>query len=282
MLPRGTRIGQYVVQCCVSAGLMSEVYEGRHVDGERRVAIKVLSAELDPQEELAARFLNEAHVLQRLRHAHLVEALEPGTLPDGRPFVVLEWLPMDLHRLLRRAGGRLPLRTVVRIGSQLTDVMALLHERGIIHRDLKPANVLLAHGEPETLHIKLADLGLAKLLPQEDEPLSAVPVSTVGNTRLGTLDYMAPEQWKRSKSVDPKADVYALGVLLFEMLAGRLPFLPDEENDLMYLHLIVPPPLDLLEGLAPADLRGLISRMLNKKPAPRPTMREVLEQLTQG
>lgn len=109
-----------------------------------------------------------------------------------------------------------------------------------------------------------------------------MPVSTVGNTRLGTLDYMAPEQWKRSKSVDPKADVYALGVLLFEMLAGRLPFIPDEENDLMYLHLIVPPPLELLEGVAPAALCGLISRMLKKKPAERPTMREVLEQLAVG
>jgi serine/threonine-protein kinase len=288
MLSPGLRIGEYVLVRLAAMGAMSEVYEGRHVARGHPVAVKVLSPEWCLHAEVMARFLNEARALQSLRHAHIVTAFECGTLPERPPFMILEWLPVDLHQVLSRVEGPLSPGTAVHVAAQLADALAALHDRGIVHRDLKPANVLLAREEPPVLEVKLADLGLAKVSPREADartggepaPPSAHPVSTGGSALLGTWDYMAPEQWIRSKSVDPKADVYALGVLLFQMLTGRLPFVAEQQKNLMYLHLLEPPPLELLDGRVPATTRDLVAGMLGKKPAQRPTMREVMERLT--
>jgi serine/threonine-protein kinase len=266
---------------------MSEVYEGLHAPSGRTVAVKVLSAEWCLHPELVARFLNEAQALQRLRHARIVTAFSSGTLPNGPPFIILEWLPVGLHQVLAREEGALSPRLAVHVARQLAEALAALHAQGIVHRDLKPANVLLAREERPSLDVKLADLGLAKLPPSkavpegegEDGPLAISPVSTGGGAMLGTWDYMAPEQWIASKCVDPKTDVYALGVLLFQMLAGRLPFVAEQQKDLMYLHLLEPPPLGLLGDAVSAELRGLISEMLSKKAAPRPTMSCVVVRL---
>ncbi|WP_257450694.1 serine/threonine-protein kinase [Archangium lipolyticum] len=282
MLSPGLRIGEHVLVRRVAIGAMSEVYEGRHETLGHPVAVKVLFPEWCAHEEVVARFLNEARALQLLRHARIVTAFEYGTLPGGTPFMVLEWLPVDLHRVLTRAGGPLPPRDAVRVTTQLAEALTALHERGIVHRDLKPANVLLAREEPSALEVKLADLGLAKMPPSEVEARAeepTLPVSTGGGALLGTWDYMAPEQWVQSKSVDPKADVYALGVLLFQMLTGQLPFPAEQQKDLMYFHLLEPPPLDLLEGRVPPTIRDLVAEMLGKKPAQRPAMRDVMERL---
>jgi serine/threonine-protein kinase len=265
---------------------MSEVYEGRHALSGRAVAVKVLSAEWCIHPELVARFLNEAQALQRLRHARIVTAFSSGILPEGPPFIILEWLPVGLHQVLEREKGALSPRLAANVARQLAEALAALHAQGIVHRDLKPANVLMARQDRSILEVKLADLGLAKVPSKaapggggEGSPLSISPVSTGGGALLGTWDYMAPEQWIASKGVDPKADVYALGVLLFQMLAGRLPFVAEQQKDLMYLHLLEPPPLGLLGGTVPADLRGLVSEMLNKKAGPRPTMSYVVGRL---
>lgn len=279
MFPSGLQIGEHVLVRRVASGAMSEVYEGRHVNSGHPVAVKVLSPEWCLQPEVVARFLNEARALQRLRHARIVKTFACGTLPEGAPFMILEWLPVDLHQVLSRAEGPLSSQAAVRIAWQLADALAALHDHGLVHRDLKPANVLLARDEPTALEIKLADLGLAKVLPDETAARAALPVSTGGGTLLGTWDYMAPEQWIQSKSVDPRADVYALGVLLFQLLTGRLPFIAEQQKDLMYLHLLEPPPLELLEGRGPVGLRTLLTGMLGKKPSQRPTMHEVLARL---
>ncbi|QRK06582.1 serine/threonine protein kinase [Archangium violaceum] len=270
----------------VAIGAMSEVYEGRHETLGHPVAVKVLFPEWNAHEKVVARFLNEARALQSLRHARIVTAFTYGTLPEGPPFMILEWLPVDLHQLLSRTGGPLPPGAAVRISAQLADALTALHERGIVHRDLKPANVLLAREELPSLEVKLADLGLAKVPPggAEDHPDGGAgpgpaPVSTGSSAMLGTWDYMAPEQWIESRRVDPKADVYALGVLLFQLVTGRLPFIAEQQKDLMYLHLMEPPALELLEGQVPVTLRDLVAGMLGKKPAQRPTMREVMERL---
>ncbi|WP_239470205.1 serine/threonine-protein kinase [Archangium violaceum] len=288
-LSPGFRIEGHEIVRLAAIGAMSEVYEARHGLDGNPVAVKVLSLEWCANEELVARFLNEARALEHLRHERIVTLFAYGTLPGGgSPFMVLEWLPVDLHQVLMHAGGPLSPSTAARITQQLAEALAALHNRGIVHRDLKPANVLLPREELTPLDVKLADLGLAKVLPGEAMPhpggesktLSSLPVSTGGSALLGTWDYMAPEQWIQSKAVTPKADVYALGVLFFQMLTGRLPFLAEQQKDLMYLHLLEPPRLDLLANSVPTTTRELLGRMLNKKPSPRPTMREVMEQLS--
>lgn len=278
-LAPGTRVGEYLLVRRVAVGATSTVYAGRHATRREPVAVKVLSPEWCLHPEVVARFLNEARTLQELRHPHLVRALASGVLPQGLPFMVLEWQPEDLHEALARQGGRLPARDSVQVVRQLAEVLALLHARGLIHRDLKPANVLVARREPGAWWVQLADLGLAKRLATGEGAASALPVSTAGSALLGTWDYMAPEQWVRPKSVDDRADVYSLGVLWFQLLTGRLPFIAGEQQGLMFCHVARPPPLELLEGVAPAALGSLLARMLAKKAAERPAMAEFLELL---
>ncbi|RYZ13028.1 MAG: serine/threonine protein kinase [Myxococcaceae bacterium] len=229
MLPSGTHVGAYVLERRVALGATSEVYAARHSVRDEAVAVKVLSPRWCAHPEVIARFLNEAQALLELRHPHLVRALASGFLPQGpQPFLVLEWLPLDLHQWLSSMGGRLSADDSARVVAQLASVLALLHARGLVHRDLKPANILVARPGKSAPEVKLADLGLAKhggaSLPM------AQHVSTAGGAVLGTWDYMAPEQWARSKRVGGEADVYALGILWFQLLAGRLPFQGDDEQ----------------------------------------------------
>ncbi|AKJ02439.1 serine/threonine-protein kinase [Archangium gephyra] len=279
MLSPGTRVGEYVIVRRVAVGATSDVYEGRHAARGEPVAVKVLSPTWCVHAEVVARFLNEARTLEEFQHPRLVKGLASGVLSEGPPFMVLEWLPVDLHQALARAGGRLPEPACARIIRQLAEVLAALHARGLVHRDLKPANVLLARQEPDAWEVKLADLGLAKRMAPQGTETPALPVSTAGNALLGTWDYMAPEQWIQSKSVDFRADVYALGVLWFQLLAGRLPFIGGEKS-LMHEHLLAPPPLHLLEGLATGPTRAMVGRMLGKTMAERPTLDEVLARVS--
>lgn len=280
----GSRVDDYEVLRRVAIGASSEVFEARHLGSGRAAAVKVLHAAWCLDAELVARFLNEARALQAIQHPRIVIAHASGVLAEGPPFMILEWLPVDLHRVLARAAGGLPACTAARIAGQVGEALAALHERGIVHRDLKPANVLLTGEEPAVADIKLADLGLAKVRAGAAEGQAAAagavtaafPVSTGGGALLGTWDYMPPEQWIRSKDVDAKADVYALGVLLFQMLSGTLPFIAEQPQELMSLHLFEEPPLARLEGVAPAAIRALIARMLSKKASARPAMAEIV------
>lgn len=278
MLASGTCVGEYLIVRCVAVGATSEVYSGRHATSGEPAAVKVLSPEWCLHAEVVARFLNEAQTLQELRHPHLIRALASGVLPEGRPFMVLEWQPEDLHHALAHKGGRLAVRDCVQVLRQLADVLALLHARGLVHRDLKPANVLVSQREPGAWKVQLADLGLAKRLAT-GSGLAALPVSTAGSALLGTGEYRAPEQWTRSKTVDDRADVYSLGILGFQLLTGRLPFIAEAQQSLMFCHVARPPPLELLDGVAPVALRSLLARLLAKKAAERPPMADVLSLL---
>ncbi|NOK36069.1 serine/threonine protein kinase [Corallococcus exercitus] len=279
MLPSGTRVDAYVLEGRVAMGATSEVYAARHAAQDEAVAVKVLSPEWCGHPEVVARFMNEARALMELRHPHLVQALASGVLPEShQPFLILEWLPLDLHQWLPLVGGRLSADESARIVGQLASVLAMLHARGLIHRDLKPANILMARPGKAAPEVKLADLGLAKH-GGTARPM-ARHVSTAGSAVLGTWDYMAPEQWTRSKQVGVEVDVYALGILWFQLLAGRLPFQGDEEQALMARHILQPPPLALLEGLAPAAHRAFLARMLGKVASTRPSLMELQALLT--
>ncbi|WP_228557314.1 serine/threonine-protein kinase [Myxococcus sp. AB025B] len=276
----GMQWGRYVIDSLVAVGGSSDVYRARALDGDGWVAVKTLSQSASLQAELVARFQNEAEALLSLRHPYLVEALEMGTpTEDGPPFLVLEWLPVSLHELLARRGGRLSLEEGVQVLRQLAQVLHFLHEKGVIHRDLKPENVLMACSGPAALEVRLTDLGLARLVPGEGARAPSLYVSTAREALLGTGEYMAPEQWTSPKGVDAKVDVYALGVLGFRLLVGAPPFSASERSGLFFLHALKPPPLALLEGLAPEPLRVLLGAMLAKKPGQRPEMVDVARTL---
>lgn len=287
-LASGTPIGDYEMVARIALGGMSEVYEARHRGSHVRVAIKLLLEEWCADGELLARFRNEGLMLEELAHPHIVTLLAQGNLPDERPFLVLEWLPGTLGQVLRHGGALAPAHAL-RITAQLAEALASLHARGLVHRDLKPENVLFAGEDLATARMKLADLGLAKRLAsttldlgsieQNEGRIALLPVSTGGSAVLGTGEYMAPEQWVQSKTAGPGADVYALGVLLFQMLAGRLPFVSEQPQGLMYSHVMEPPPLALIPQQVSPDLLSVLTQMLKKKSGDRPSMRDVAAQL---
>lgn len=277
MLAPGAQIEGYEVVRLAAIGAMCQVYEARSPGAGGVVAFKVLHDVFCADEEVVTRFCNEASLLRTLRHPYIVGLLAAGRLPGGRPYAVLEWLPSNLARALAAAGNPFSARTAARVASQIAAALSALHERGIVHRDLKPDNVLLDDGDIDRAAVRLADLGLAKVRAESGrEPLAVEHISTGGGGLVGTWDYMAPEQWIKSKSVDARADVYSLGVLLFQMLAGRLPFVGDQPKDLMALHLFEKPPLSRLGDVVTRDVRDLVGRMLRKLPADRPGMEEVL------
>ncbi|WP_437288473.1 serine/threonine-protein kinase [Sorangium sp. So ce406] len=280
MLAPGANVEGYEVVSVMAIGAMCHVYEARADGAAQPVAVKVLHESWCADEEIVTRFRNEASVLRSIQHPHVVRLLGAGTLPTGSPYMVLERLQTHLARALADAEGALPPRIAAHLAAQIASALLALHNRGIVHRDLKPANVLLDAHALDEARIRLADLGLAKVRPEARSDLPAVGhVSTGGGALLGTWDYMAPEQWIKSKSVGAGADVYSLGVLLFQMLAGRLPFVAEEPKDLMALHLFESPPMDRLGEQTPPALRDLTGRMLSKVPAARPAMQEVSERL---
>lgn len=277
MLEPGASVADFAIVARAGMGASCEVYEARHLSSGRRAAVKVLHDAFCLEPGIIARFRQEARALARFRHPRLVEALASGDLPDGPPFVILEWLPIDLERALRDVGGRLDAPVALRVATQIAEGLAALHAEGMVHRDLKPANVLATGDDLAVAELKLADLGLAKV-PQVESVGSRTPfehVSTDGRAALGTWEYMAPEQWIGSKDVDARADVYALGALLFQLLTGRPPFVAEGAKDWMFRHLFDPPEMDLLDGLVAPALLDLMARMLSKGVSQRPSLGEI-------
>lgn len=280
MLAPGLIIENYEIVRLVAVGGMCHVYEARSKGESSSVAIKVPHTSWTADQEISRRFLNEARVLQEIRHPHVVTLLAAGTLPDGAPYMILQWLPFHLARVMAECQNMLTPARVIRLAAQIARALAALHDRGIVHRDIKAANVLLDVPDVDRAQVRLADLGLAKVVSERsNHPAALAHVSTGGSVLLGTWDYMAPEQWIKSKNVDAKADVYSLGVLVFQMLAGRLPFVAEAPKALMTLHLFEEPPMKRLNERVPAALKILVERMLYKLPKLRPAMHEVLEQL---
>lgn len=237
------------------------------------VVIKVMHRELLPQVDLVMRFVNEALLLQRLRHPGLVQVRACGQLEDGCPYTVMERLGPSLYSLLRAEPRGLPLLRGLLFGQQLAEAAAALHRAGVVHRDIKPDNALLTRG-PEQ-RAKLIDLGLARV----GEAGHALPVSTAESALLGTYEYMAPEQWASPKRVGDRADVYSLGAALFELLTGRPPFQAARPQALMGMHLFQPPPDPLATHPGLKPVAPLLREMLRKDPETRPSMAEVAARL---
>ncbi len=272
-------IGPYRIVRILGQGGMGVVLEAIHQAIGRRVAIKVLHAELASNAEYVQRFLNEACAANGINHPSIVDIYDMGSLPDGTTYLVMEFIEGEtLGRRIERRGGTLSIEETTWIGREIAVAMAAAHNAGIVHRDLKPDNVMIAmHADSVGGEkIKLLDFGIAKVRPG----LGQAKAQTVIGTVMGTLWYMSPEQLKNTADVDGRSDTYSLGALLYHLLAGQPPFRASSEAELIVLNLTqTPAPLRMLAPRVPKPLEELIERMLHKEPAARPSMIEVATQL---
>jgi serine/threonine-protein kinase len=258
----GQTVGQYRIVSFLGAGGMAEVFIGEHEVIGRQVAIKVLMAELCQQPQTVDRFMNEARALARINHPNVVEIFDVGRLPSGRVCIVMELLRGEpLSRVIARR--RLAVPDAVAIAQQTSDAMAAAHDRKIIHRDLKPDNIFIA-SDADGLRVKVLDFGVAKLLD------GAGQVATATRTALGTASYMSPEQFKSSRQVDHRSDVYALGCVLFELLTGAPPYPQKNLAQQMLAHATEPiPVVSAANPAAPPALDAVLAHMLAKSPDER-------------
>jgi serine/threonine protein kinase len=218
----GTMLGPYQLREPLGRGGMATVYRANQLTVGRDVAVKVLSPDLADEPEFISRFEHEARVVAGLQHPNIVAIHDFGRVGPLTYLVMRLMEGGSLDRELRR--GPLPNERVIQIAGQIAAALDYAHGRGIVHRDLKPTNVLLdAAG-----NASLTDFGIAKLVT--GGPVTGL---TAAGTVMGTPTYMAPEQW-RSEPVDARTDVYALGVLIYQMLTGRVPFASETPHGLMY------------------------------------------------
>lgn len=256
---------------------MSAVYEAIHVKIGRPVAIKVLHRSLASDADVVARFVNEARAVGTFGHPNIVASTDFGELPGGIPFLVLEYLSGRTLAEEIAALGRLEIRRVVRLGVQVASALDAAHARGVVHRDLTSENIFLTAQDGIADHVKVLDFGISKFLSTTDTS----PRTRRGLT-MGTPEFMAPEQIADPQAVDSRVDIYALGVILYQMLAGQTPFgrLPLQAL-LTTIVLEAPPPIDRSD--LPDGLRAIVERALVKNPGERyATMRQLgleLEQL---
>ena len=273
------KIGVYRIIRKLGEGGMGAVFEALHEEIERRVAIKILHHEFARNADITRRFFNEARAVNRIAHPSLVQISDYGQLPDGTAYIVMEYLSGEtLGRRLRRLGGRLGPATVLHLGWQIAAALTAAHEKNIVHRDLKPENIMLV---PDPMvqggeRAKLLDFGIAKLAAEA----KGTAERTGSEVIMGTPMYMSPEQCRGAGIVDGRTDVYSLGVMLYQMLAGRPPFVGEGSGELIGMHLFcAPPALQELAPRAPASLVVLVHRLLEKEREGRPTMRQVADEL---
>jgi tRNA A-37 threonylcarbamoyl transferase component Bud32 len=281
MFDVGDEIGPYKIVRRLGAGGMGEVFQGRHRHMHRDAAIKVLREELSTNAEVVRRFFTEARATAAVRHPAIIEIFDCDVHPRGSAFIVMELLEgEDLAKRLAERGsflGDLPgLRAIAR---QVANGLGAAHDVGIVHRDLKPGNIFLAGaaGAGPPAVVKILDFGIAKLLYGDVEGHERTRTGNV----LGTPLYMSPEQARGARAVDHRADIYALGCVLFEMLSGRPPFVDKAAAEVIVAHIFKPAPRvsSLVEGV-PAALDELVAAMLEKEPAARPqTMKDVAARL---
>src|SRR5512139_542426 len=252
--------GNYRLVARLGAGGMGEVYKGVHDAIGSKVAIKLLHATAARDRSLQERFLLEAKAVNRIEHPGVVKIIDAGRMDNGRPFLVMELLDgSSLHDLHK--AGKLSLVDACRAMVDVLDALAAAHAAGVVHRDLKPANLFRTkYGRTFVLAF-----GVAKLMAS-DAPVRL----TMTGSAIGTPHYMAPEQI-RGKPVTPAVDIYAAGVVLFELLCNRRPFDHTDEDGVMAAHLEQrPPPPRALEPAIPLAVQDVILTAIAKYPAKRP------------
>jgi serine/threonine protein kinase/Flp pilus assembly protein TadD len=270
----GTQVGAYEILSHLGAGAMGDVYRGVHKQLQRPVAIKALKPEIAISESLVGRFFAEARAVNLIRHENIVECTDMIRDQLGRSFMVMELLDGKTLGELKASVVKLPWPRAVKIAAQIADAIAAAHEKGIIHRDLKPDNVFLIKRRETDDYVKILDFGIAHLKPEQGGHSA-----TQTGAALGTPAYMSPEQ-VRGEKVTAAADIYCLGVMLFELITGELPFNGESAAEVMVGHLSTPPPDISQSARIPSPLASLVNSMLCKAQDERPpSMAEIADQL---
>ncbi|MCS6912443.1 MAG: protein kinase [Myxococcales bacterium] len=270
----GETIGPYRVVSRLAQGGMSTVFRAINEQIGRQVAIKVMRSRYMGNASVRDRFLNEARVANLARHPALVQIYEFGELPGGRPYLVMELIEGESLRARReRAGGTLPEAEALRLMHLVAECVAATQQQGVYHLDLKPDNIMVLSG-PEGERVKLLDFGTARPLqvPAETDLSDSRTDTEAG---MGTPNYMAPEQFGGAHAVTDRTDVYAIGVMLYELLAGRRPYAQPGFAPMSEPHR----PLAKAAPSVSAATARLVEQMLSYRPADRPRLPEVVERL---
>jgi tRNA A-37 threonylcarbamoyl transferase component Bud32 len=256
--------GRYRIIRTVEEGGMGTVFLAEHVMIKRRLAVKILHSELATDTEVIERFMNEARAAGTLGHPHIVESTDMGFTRDDIPYIVFEYLEGTLLTdEIYRTGG-LSARRALKIAEQIASALLAAHNANIVHRDLKSDNVYLTDKDDAPDHVKVLDFGISRFM---DDGIAGIAGTGMV---MGTPEYMAPEQVTHPDSVDHRADIYALGVILYEMLAARVPFSTDGDRKALVERIVheVPPPLARAD-LPPGLQEMILTKLIAKDPAKR-------------
>jgi serine/threonine protein kinase len=271
--------GKYRIDSLLNEGGMGSVYKGTHVMMDKTVAVKVLRPSLAADEKIVARFSREARAASRISHPNAISVTDIGEDENGIVFLVMEYLSGQTLKQLIRDEGPLPLPRIVEITRQIGDALAAAHAQGVVHRDLKSDNIMLLDTTTVGDHAKVLDFGIAKINEPDGEFDGGL---TAPNLVIGTPQYMSPEQCSQDSEIDHRSDIYSLGVILYEMLVGHVPFSGDSATMVMMKHLQEPVPSVLEErNDVPPPISRVVARAMAKVPGNRyQTIPELIEDLT--
>jgi serine/threonine protein kinase len=267
-----TLAGRYRILRKIGEGGMGIVYEAIHVVIEKSVALKVLREDFSHREDVVERFRQEAKSASRIGHEHIIDISDFGVTPSGAHFFVMELLHgRDLAEELE-LGGPLPTRRVLGIALQCAKALEAAHAKGIVHRDMKPENVFLTRRDTGEDFIKIVDFGIAKMSDMETGRALPGKKITKSGMIFGTPEYMSPEQ-AAGKALDHRVDVYALGIIMYELMTGRVPFMGDTFMGILTQHMFeqaLPMRAAYPACTTPPEVEQMIMRSIAKNPDERP------------
>ncbi len=283
IIPDGTLLDEkFRILRCIGRGGMGAVYEIQHTITKHHRALKMLYPFVAADRDAVDRFLLEASAAGTIENPHIVETYDAGWLSSGEPYLVMELLQGESLEERLESAGRLPLKEALAVVAQAAHAVHAAHEAGIVHRDLKPENIFLTVSDELEVFVKVLDFGISKF----EHGLAGTRATKAG-AFMGTPQYMSPEQFLDSKGVDRRADVYSLGILLFECITGEHPYPCDTLAELARKIMVeeVPPPSEVRQGVPPI-LDSVLEQALQKQPEQRTaTARELgiaLDQIRTG
>ncbi|MBU1238872.1 serine/threonine protein kinase [Myxococcota bacterium] len=263
----GETIGHYEITAYIGKGSMGEVYLGIHPKIGRKVAVKVLASYLCARPDMVQRFTAEAESVNRINHPNIIQVFDFGELPDGRLYLIMEYLEgKDLETILKK--GPLPMEDVETCFHQLASALKAAHDEGIVHRDLKPENIFVSQTKVG-LQVKILDFGIAKLFDIPDDP--SPRMKTQRGTIMGTPLYMSPEQARGEVDrISPQSDIYSLAIIIYKMLSGYLPIEGPTVYKTLAMHSTDPPvPITRYKPELGVELWNVLAVALAKAPLSR-------------